>query len=68
MNNPDPHRQTPPPRQAGRGAVVIIAIVVAVIVAIFVLRQFWHADEQQEDPASISAPAQQGEGQAPAEQ
>lgn len=70
MTTPDSDRRrlTPPPRNFRRAAVSVLAILAAVILAVFVLRQFWHADTQQDDPASLAAPDRSpGEGQAPAE-
>lgn len=66
--HPDHRPSTPPPRNVRRAAVSVLAILAAVILAVFVLRQFWHADTQQDDPASLAAPDRSPvEGQAPAE-
>ncbi|SMO85882.1 hypothetical protein [Paracoccus laeviglucosivorans] len=67
MQNPDlqPSR---PPRGAGQGLVRTVIVLAVLVVGFFVMRQFWHADEQQEDPASVTAPdGGRVEGQAPAE-
>lgn len=67
VQNPDPHSSRPP-RGAGQGLVRIVIILAVLAIGFFVLRQFWHADEQQQDPASVTAPDNtRGEGQAPAE-
>ena len=49
-------------------ALVAVFIILVMVVAIFVLRQFFHAETQQEDPASVEAPDNTaGEGSAPAQ-
>ncbi|WP_306223217.1 hypothetical protein [Bosea beijingensis] len=39
---------TPPPRKAGRAALMIVAVIAAMIVAIFVGFNFYHADTLRE--------------------
>jgi hypothetical protein len=41
-------KPTPPPRKAGRAAVMIVAVIAAMIVAIFVGFNFYHADTLRE--------------------
>lgn len=68
MNRPDPHNEKPGPRRASRAAISVVVIILVMVVAIFVLRQFFHAETQQEDPASVDAPDNTaGEGSAPAQ-
>jgi hypothetical protein len=47
---PDP--ENPSPRRKGRAGLVVVAIVLLLVVVIFVGRNFQHAEEQEEDPAS----------------
>ncbi len=65
---PAKHQPKGPPARAGRAGVVILVIVVLMLVGIFAFRQLFHAEVQQQDPASSQAPdgADATEAQAPA--
>ncbi|SMO65922.1 hypothetical protein [Paracoccus laeviglucosivorans] len=68
MNDPDPHARKPAPPQAGRAAIRIVIVLAVIVIGVFALRQFWHAEERQEDPTSATAPDNTaGQGRAPAE-
>lgn len=51
------------PRHIGRAAIVVGIILLVTLAIMFGLRQAWHADEQQEDPASLQAPDRAQGGQ-----
>jgi hypothetical protein len=48
--------ENPSPRRKGRAGIVVVAIVLFLVIAIFVGRNFQHAEEQEEDPASTEQP------------
>lgn len=39
----------PSAKRKGRAAIFVVSVVLAVIVLVFVGRNIWHAEEQQED-------------------
>lgn len=55
------------PRGSAKAIGAIFAILVVTTLVVFSARQFWHEEQQDADPASVSAPdtASRGEGTAP---
>lgn len=56
MDPDHPKVKPPPPRRLARAGIGLVAIFFVTVLVFFLGRTFWHAAEQEVDPASNTAP------------